>query len=504
MSSDTPPQESVEDIQVRLKPFLGVEPKHYLALIYTLIVLAVLFALLVWPGLSRPGTKVTVTSTPPGAAVTWHGKLWGTTPLTVFLPEGKAVLQVSKPGFLPSQKDYLSGNNLFFSLLAPRTDAVDVKLEAASADSVANRYRTEIGRWALAVPFTSDYRFPPLYTRFVEDAQASGWEADKTKAFLLGMRSSVADPQMYLDYGCALGLWAVHDAVPAGLETQFKLWKPLVSDDNGRLALWLLANQSKPIRDRETAEPSDWLQARIAEFQASLKAGSPLSAGSAPGSLKTSAGSFRGVAPASFLWGSVGTTFSLPSEVPFGLPVPVSTGAFWIADAEVTQAQFAAFVAANPSWAPTGKDALVAAGLADEGYLAGWIDGKPQTPTEPVASVSWYAAQAYVDWVNASVSFPGGKKAVLPDDFQWEAAARDPAGASLLNQGVWEWTASSWYPGQSLVWTGTVPRDKAAYARSLKGGVQNSKGSVRPGDRAGWPAAGTTPGLGFRLALVSP
>jgi len=503
MSSDTPPIESVQDIQVRLKPFLGVKPKYYLAGIYALAVLALLFALLVLPGLTHPGTRATITSTPSGAEVTWAGKHWGTTPATVFFPEGKAVLTVSKPGFQPSTRDFSSGNNVFLSLLFPRTDAVSVKLEAASPDSVSDRYRTEVGRWALAAPFTSDYRFPPWFTRFVEDARVSGWEPDRIKTFLLGLRASVADPQMYLDYGRALGLWGPKDGVPENLETQFNLWAPLVGGPSDRLALWLLANQTKPVRDREVTEPSDWWKARVTGFQASLKDAVAPTFGTAPGAVKTSLGSFRGVASATFLWGSVGTAFSLPTEAPFALPVPVSTSAYWLADAEVTQTQFAAFVAANPAWAPAARDSLISAGKADEGYLAGWTD-KPAAPAEPVASVSWYAAQAYVAWVNATGLVPTGKKAVLPDDFQWEAAARSAGGPSLLNQGVWEWTASAWYPGQSLVWTSSVPADPQAYARSLKGGLQNAKGSVKPGDRAGWPAAGSTPGLGFRLALVSP
>jgi len=503
MSSDTPPIESAQDIQVRLKPFLGVAPKHYLAGIYTLVALGVLFALLVLPGLSRPGTRVTITSKPAGAEVTWGEKHWGTTPLTVFLPEGKAVLTVSKPGFQPSSQDYVSGNNVFFSLAFPRTDALAMNLAVTSADSVADRYRSEIGRWALAAPFTSDYKFPLLFTRFAEDAQAAGLEPGKVKDFLLSLRASVSDPQMYLDYGRALGVWGPKDLVPEGLETQFNLWTPLVGGPSDRLALWLLANQTKPVRDREVTEPSDWWKARVTGFQASLQDHVTATFGAAPASVKTPLGSFRGVASATFLWGAVGTGFSLPTEAPFALPVPVSTAAFWLADAEVSQGQFAAFLAANPGWAPAARDTLIAAGKADDQYLAGWTD-KPATPAEPVASVSWYAAQAYVDWANASGLVPSGKKAVLPDDFQWEAAARSANGGTLLNQGVWEWTASAWYPGQSLVWASAVPADKLAYARSLKGGLQNAKGSVKPGDRAGWPAAGATPGLGFRLALVSP
>ena len=252
MNADPAAPESAEDIQVRLKPLFGVSPKHYLAVIYSIVILAVLFWLLVLPGLTNPGTKVTVTSVPSGAAVTWQGRHWGTTPLTVFLPQGQGDLVVSKPGFQAVTKPFSSGGTVFFSLLFPRTDAVSATLSADSPDAVSTLYRNEIGKWALAIPFTSKYQFPPLFTRLASDAAAAGLSAEQIRDSLLGLREAVADPQMYNDFGKALHLWK--DVPPEGLEQQYNLWKALTGDASGRLALWLLANQTKPLRDRQTAE----------------------------------------------------------------------------------------------------------------------------------------------------------------------------------------------------------------------------------------------------------
>lgn len=492
-SSDRPLPESAQDIHVRLKPLMGIEPKFYLAGLYLVILLAVLFGFLVWPGLSQPGTRVTVTTTPPGAAVFYAGKHYGTTPVTAFFPEGQGVLEVTKPGFRTVTRDYTSGNNLVASLVFPRTDALDVTLEVTSDQGLEHYYRSEVGRWALALPFTSDYRFPPLFTRLAADARAAGWDQERLRTLLLGLRPAVADSWMYADYGRALGLWT--DTVPTDLEAQYELWKPLVAADD-RLALWVLANQTKPQKDRETTEPSNWFEARTKGFQGSLAGALTTTFGPAPAAHRTALGSFRGVGAATFLWGSEGTSFSLPVEPPFALPVPVTTAAFWMADAEVTQAQYAAFVAAVPRWAPAGKQALVDQGLVDDDYLTGWEGPQAPAPTRPVASVSWYAAQAYVDWLNATGQGVG-KKAVLPDDLQWEAAAR--SGAPMVNQGVWEWTASAYFPGDSLV---GVPATGEAYAHSIKGGVADAKPTVAAGQRAGWPSHRTTSSLGFRIALI--
>ncbi|PIE05160.1 MAG: hypothetical protein CSA76_00500, partial [Spirochaetales bacterium] len=98
---------------------------------------------------------------------------------------------------------------------------------------------------------------------------------------------------------------------------------------------------------------------------------------------------------------------------------------FSIADQEVSNAAFAAFAAAVPKWAPSGKDTLVKAGLADSGYLKHWENGQPKSgnENEPVRNISWYAANAYAQWFTEQFA-PPGWTAVLPSENQWETAAR--------------------------------------------------------------------------------
>ena len=186
----------------------------------------------------------------------------------------------------------------------------------------------------------------------------------------------------------------------------------------------------------------------------------------------------KGMAEPAMVW-VPGGRFTMGADPQYPEEGPardVAVAGFWISRTEVTNAEFAHFVAATgyrtaaerePPALPGAPPEMLEPGSAvfrvpnpDNRNWWTWVPGAnwrhpsgPASaidgrPNDPVVQVTYEDAAAYARWAGLS----------LPSEEQWEYAARAPVGCFEANGfglhdmigNVWEWTAAEARPGQPV------------------------------------------------------
>jgi len=209
------------------------------------------------------------------------------------------------------------------------------------------------------------------------------------------------------------------------------------------------------------------------------------------------------------------------------VPVP----AFLLDERPVSNADYLAFVTANPKW----RRSQVSPLFADKSYLQHWAGdlepGPAAPPDAPVVRVSWFAARAYARWAGkrlpttaewelaaaAGYDRPDGRndEAMKRDLYAWlarpvPAVLGDPAnlrpnlhGVRGLHGLVWEWVDdfnTAMVTGESRADNG-IDRDLFCGAGSVGASDTTDYAAfMRAALRSSLKAPNTTTSLGFRCA----
>lgn len=212
-------------------------------------------------------------------------------------------------------------------------------------------------------------------------------------------------------------------------------------------------------------------------------------------------------------------------------PAKVPVPPFLLDVRPVTNAEFLAFVRANPKW----RRSKVGPLFADPGYLSHWtgdLELGPQAPADaPVVRVSWFAARAYAaaqgkrlpttaEWERAAaVGFtqekgtdePAYRQAALGWLARPSPATLPPAGRGRPNLHgardlldlVWEWVDdfnTAMTTGESRGDTGLERMQFCGAGAAGARDLTNYPAFMRAGMRSALQARYIVPNLGFRCA----
>jgi formylglycine-generating enzyme required for sulfatase activity len=512
--------------RVELKPLFGIKPRVYVAAGYGLALLVIVFFLLLYPGLSKPGAELTVTTIPEGTSVLVDGVRIGSSPVTAFIAKGGHILTLRRPCFTEAEIPLTVGGRLFGSFIFPKKEAVHAELSLASASSLLANAHREFSGWALTGEPNPLYPFPPVLSEAVRDyALAGAGDADGGKelfSLLSAAAASVNSAGNFRDFVNA-GLLAASAGKALTPQSLVKAADYFLVLLGGREeAAYRLARILPAKAAEEFTGSAYWASclSRIAEKAKAAGKPEPKSS-----HLQTILGrEFRRIPGGNFYPGWAGisdSSVSRESPVP---AVPAETETFFLQTTEVSQDEYAAFLRENPRWAPANRAALVREGLAEESYLASWKDSSaPPLPAYPVSEVSFYAAQAYCAWLGSRderyvFSLPGEK--------QWEYAAslnlppegtsagvekystvrtaasgqEGAAGLKFMLGNLWEW-CGDWYAPGSYIFP--LSGDFPAGEKVVRGGAWvNSDMPVTVSTRGSQPPEWCSPYLGFRVAAA--
>ena len=538
------PLPDFSDVHVRLKPVLGIPPGQYLTVIYAVAAVAILFVVLLYPGIRMNGTRVSFRTVPAGAAVWVDGEYRGATPCTVFIPRGERRVELRREFYETVSLERRFRGRLFGSLVFPRRTVIGERLDVADWESLAEWSWVEFSRWGMLRDFSPGSPLPPLLTSLASATRNGGRPAPVDEVIAL-----LADALVYVDSEAearqvlaALLRAESRDLLlmPAAIGRAQAHARQLAGSADS-LPYWFLYAFEDTIRRDPNSPPARLLASeRFAAFhQRYLQAvaGAARSATPAAGTAISVAGLTFIPVPAGVLL--AGREIAAARErLDAALPYPVRVDRFYMARTELSRAQFSRFLRANPEWA--GSDRPGGEAPAADGYLAGWDGANPPAGTAdlPVTDVSYHAAEAFSRWLTDQLPQAFAAFEVrLPTEVEWDwaarggrAAAQHPAGSIFHGAGrpqrvgasapnalglqdmwgnVWEWCGDWYYPAAGLLSSSVDPAanprpvNRPGSERVVKGGSwANTREEIGGHTRGSQPPEWSTPYTGVRVALA--
>jgi hypothetical protein len=430
------------DDVVKLKPFMGIRPGVYLTVLYSLVILVVLFLFLVLPGIRKPGAVLVVKTEPRGAGIRINNVYMGTADEKIFVPKGVQTIEAVLPGFKSESSVHEIPGRTFGSLFFPRRYPVQFTLKTDNPEASFAQAAGDFAAWTFAGEPASTWQIPLSLS---EGAYRTGPAGDPAQGELLKAaarftvtRAALRDlvrAKMLLDNG---GL----SPSPAGLLNSVSDILAFLSENPGS-AQWL--SGLLPPETAALVRASAWQKNENPPEKIALPeyAGSP---------------SVRQLEIA-------GLSF-------------VNVNGFMICDKAVSQTAFQSFLNENPSIAAD----------REQGMKNNFPRG------DEITEVSWFEAREFCQWLTKRLpSSMEDMEVRLPTEAEWEYAA-----GHIGNMGntLWEWCADPFAPLQFIKASPQAVHAVGSPERSLR------RSSAVSENRASLPGQYSSPVVTFRPVIA--
>jgi len=412
------------DDNVKLKPILGIRPGIYLAVLYSIALLCVLFFILVFPGLKNPGAVIVLKTEPAGAALRVDGTYMGTSPDKVFISKGLHSMEIILPGFEPIRADKVIPGRTFGSLFFPIRYPLEFTLKTNDPYAAFALSAADYAAWSFGGEPTATWQIPLSLSegayraggniRSAAESQDAAQDAALTnidellKAFsqFAVTRAALRDllrAKFILDNG---GL----SPSPASMFNSVSGMLLFLSENPGSAA-WLAG--LLPPESASIVKASNWHKNEISAAAKQL--------------------------PEPYADRDAIRRFELAGLGFISIPAGLNQKSFMISETAVYRDLFESFLDENQEWK---EENLLT--LAEMSYLTARRD--------EVTEVSWFAAVAFCEWLTKKLPLSMPNQEVrLPTEAEWEYASKNFKSrygmayqaknlASLEDNG-WEWCA---------------------------------------------------------------
>jgi len=434
------------EIQVKFKPIYGIRPGVYLTALYSFILLLILFFLLLYPGLKNPGAVLIVKTEPVGAAVRIDGVYMGTAGAKIPIKKGTHTVEGVMPGFESQSAVHEIPARYFGSLFFPLRYNVELTLKTPDPIAAFAYYASDYASWTFAGEPTASWQVPMSLS---EGAYRTGYAKES---------NSEMQQVLLAAAGFAVTKAAVRDLIrakilldncgnapsPAALANSMSGILAFLSKNPGT-AKWL--SQVLPREQASIIEASKWYKNQSAV--------SPMPQPNAP----------------------------IGSQQLAGVNFIRFSSGFMISETPVSRSLFETFLDENPQWREQQTD-----------YFPQEISSYPwEIDKNVITGVTWYAAQAFCEWMALRLPQTTGMEVRLPTEEEWSIAALN----SMKNMG-WEWCNDPYAPLQIAKSSPLAIQAVGSPERSLRGRQTPTSTETR----ASLPPDLSSPIVTFRLVIA--